>query len=133
MVEAARNNFPGANFDHLGDDLLFPYEDEAFDLVFTVTVLHHNPTPAKEALLSEMWRVTKPGGRLMFLEDFVAGARSEGSTVYPMSVLKFVDLVLETTAGRVTLEHVESVRYPHDDLARGGLISLSKLGIPKKW
>jgi SAM-dependent methyltransferase len=132
MVEVARSNFPEASFDHLGDDLIFPYEDETFDLVFTATVLHHNPTPAKRTLLSEMWRVAKPGGRLMFLEDFVAGAQSENSTVYPMSVLKFVDLVLETTSGQVTLEHVESIRYPHDDVVRGGLISLSKLGIPKK-
>ena len=133
MIEAARSNFPEANFDQLGDDLLFPYEDETFDLVFTVTVLRHNPTPKKKTLLSEMWRVTKPGGRLMFLEDFVAGVQSESSTVYPMSVLRFVDLVLETTAGQVTLEHVESIRYPHDDLTRAGLISLSKLGIPRKW
>ncbi len=132
MIEVARANFPKASFDHLGDELIFPYEDETFDLVFTVTVLHHNPTPAKRTLLSEMWRVTKPGGRLMFLEDFAAGAQSESSTVYPMSVLNFVDLVLETTAGQVTLEHVESIRYPHDDLVRGGLISLAKLGIPKK-
>lgn len=132
IVEVARDNFPEASFDHLGDDLIFPYEDETFDLVFTATVLHHNPTSAKRTLLSEMWRVAKPGGRLMFLEDFVAGAQSESSTVYPMSVLKFVDLVLEATVGQVTLEHVESIRYPHDDVVRGGLISLSKLGIPKK-
>lgn len=133
MVEAARDNFPEASFDRLGDDLLFPHEDESFDLIFTVTVLHHNPTPAKRTLLSEMWRVAKVGGRLMFLEDFVAGPQYEGSTVYPMSVLKFVDLALEVTAGQATLEHVESIRYPHDDLVRGGLISMAKLGIPKKW
>ena len=133
MVEAARENFPEAGFEVLEKDLIFPYEDEAFDLTFTVTVLHHNPTPAKRALLSEMWRVTKPGGRLMFLEDFVAGARSKTSTVYPMSVLDFVDLVLEATAGRVTLEHVESIRYPRDDLVKAGLISLAKLGTPKRW
>ncbi len=133
MVETARHNYPGADFDHLEDDLLFPHEDESFDLVFTVTVLHHNPTPAKKTLLSEMWRVTKPGGRLMFLEDFVTGAQSRGSTVYPMPVLKFVDLVLEATMSQVTLEYVESIRYPHDNLTRGGLITLSKLGIPNKW
>ncbi len=133
MVEVARENFPGAGFEHLGEDLIFPYEDESFDLVFTATVLHHNPTPAKQTLLSEMWRVTKPGGRLTFLEDFVAGPQSENGTVYPMSVLDFVDLVLETAAGRVTLEHVESIRYPQDDLVRGGLISLAKLGTPQRW
>lgn len=133
MVEAARTDFPAANFEVLGEDLTFPYEDEVFDLTFTVTVLHHNPTPAKKALVSEMWRVTKPGGRLMFLEDFVAGAGSKTSTVYPMSVLDFVDLVIRATAGRVTLEHVESLRYPRDDLVKAALLCLSKLGTPKKW
>src|SRR5918995_797017 len=65
MVAAARANFPQRSFEQLGPDLGFPYEDESFDLVFSVTVMHHNPTPAKRTLLSEMWRVAKPGGRLL--------------------------------------------------------------------
>jgi hypothetical protein len=133
MVEAARANFPEARFDRLDRELLLPYEDESFDLVFTVGVLHHNPAKAKRTLVSEMWRVTRPGGRLLFLEDFVAEKRSPGSTVYPMSVLRFVDLVLEATGGQVTLEHVESLRYPRDDVVRAGVIALSRLGVPKKW
>ncbi len=133
MVAAARANFPEGNFDRLGSDLRFPHDDESFDLVFSVTVMHHNPTPAKRTLLSEMWRVARPGGRLLFLEDFVAARRSESSTVYPMSVLEFVGLLLEATNWQVTLEHVESLRYPHDDMTRGGIIAVSKLGVPKRW
>jgi len=133
MVAAARANFPEGRFDRLGSDLLLPYDDESFDLVFSVTVMHHNPTPAKGTLLSEMWRVARQGGRLLFLEDFVAGRWSEKSTVYPMSVLEFVGLLLEATNWQVTLEHVESLRYPHDDVTRGGIIAVSKLGVPKRW
>jgi SAM-dependent methyltransferase len=133
MVEAARANFPEARFDQLDPGLLLPYEDESFDLVFTVTVLHHNPAPAKRTLLSEIWRVTRPGGRLLFLEDFVAERRSPGSTVYPMSVLRFVELLLEATGGQVALEHVESLRYPRDDVVRSAVVALSRLGVPKKW
>ena len=133
MVAAARANFPEGNFDHLGSDLLFRYDDESFDLVFSVTVMHHNPTPAKQTLLSEMWRVARPGGRLLFLEDFVTARSSESSTVYPTSVLEFVGLLLEATNGQVTLEHVESLRYPHEDMTRGGVIAVSKLGVPKRW
>ncbi len=129
-VEAAREEFPEIRFDVLGGDLILPYDDESFDMTFSVDVLHRNPTPAKRALLFEMWRVTRPGGRLILLEEFVTGRRPG---VYPMSVRKFVGLLLEATSGQVVLEHVESLRYPYDDLVRGGLLSLSRLGVPKTW
>lgn len=133
MIDAARLDFPRVHFDHLGPDLLLPYEDESFDLIFTVDVLHHNPTPSKKILLSEIWRVARPGGRLLFLEDFVAGKQSAKSTIYPMPVKHFAQLVIEASAGRVTLEHVQSLRYPRDDVSRAGLMELSKLGVPKRW
>ncbi len=133
MVEAARANFPQCRFARIGDEPVLPYADESFDLAFSVTVMHHNPTPTKRALISEMWRVTRPGGRLMFLDDFVGAGWSTTSTVYPMSVMKFVELLVEATAGQVVLEHVESLRYPHDDFTRGGLLGVSKLGVPKTW
>ncbi|HEX7170923.1 MAG TPA: class I SAM-dependent methyltransferase [Rubrobacter sp.] len=133
MVQAARQNFPERRFDRLGDEQILPYGDESFDLSFSVTVMHHNPTPTKRALIAEMWRVTRPGGRLMFLEDFVSGGWSSKSTVYPMSVSKFAALLVEATAGQVVLEHMESVRYQHDDFTRGGLLSVSKLGVARTW
>jgi SAM-dependent methyltransferase len=133
MVEAARKNFPQCRFDLLTEEPVLPYGDESFDLSFSVTVMHHNPTPTKRALISEMWRVTRPGGRLMFLEDFVSGGWSTTSTVYPMSVNEFVGLLVEATAGQVVLEHVESIRYQHDDFTRGGLLSVSKLGVARTW
>ena len=55
------------------------------------------------------------------------------STVYPMSVTGFVELLVDATAGQVVLEHVESIRYHHDDFTRGGLLSVSKLGVAKTW
>jgi SAM-dependent methyltransferase len=133
MVAAARENFPQCRFDLLGEDSVLPYGDESFDLSFSVTVMHHNPTLTKRALISEMWRVTRPGGRLMFLEDFVSGGWSTTSTVYPMSVNEFVGLLVEATAGQVVLEHVESIRYQHDDFTRGGLLAVSKLGVARTW
>ncbi len=131
LVRAARANFPEGRFDLLGSDLLFPYEDESFDLVFSVTVMHHYPVPAKQTLLSEMWRVARPGGRLLFLENFVFERRSEKPGVHPISVRTFEDLILDATAGQVVLDHVQSLRYPGEDLHRGGAISLLKLGVPK--
>lgn len=133
MLGAALRDYPEARFEHLGTDLLLPYHDESFDLAFTVDTLHHNPTPSKRTLLSEMWRVTRPGGRLLFLEDFVAERMRPGSTIYPMSIKKFASLVMQASVGRVTLEHAQSLRYPGDDISRAGLLELSRLGTPKSW
>ena len=130
MIKAARANFPEHRFDQLGPDLLLPYEDESFDLVFGVDVMQYDLPSVRETLLSEMWRVACPAGRLLFMEDFVPGEETERSSIPFMSVLEFVDLLREVTAGQVVLEHVESLRYPHDDLSRGGVISLRRLGIP---
>lgn len=130
LLRTARTNFPDHRFDSLGSDLLFPYEDGSFDLVFSVTVLLHHPAPARRTLLSEMWRVARPAGRLLFLENFVFARQPEKPVIYPLSVTQFEDLILDATAGRVTLEHVESLRYPDENLRRGGLISLMRLGIP---
>jgi demethylmenaquinone methyltransferase/2-methoxy-6-polyprenyl-1,4-benzoquinol methylase len=132
LVESARANFPEVRFDRLGPDLLFPYEDESFDLVFSVAVMHYNSAPAKRTLLSEMWRVCRPGGGILFLENFVFAGEPEEPSLHPTSVTKFVDLLLEATAGQVVLEHAQSLRYPGEELHTGGLISLLRLGVPKQ-
>ena len=54
-----------------GDALAFP--DAAFDRVFSSMMFHHVPRDEKQAVLSEIRRVLKPGGRLEFL-DFARGA-----------------------------------------------------------
>lgn len=132
-VEAARGEYPEIGFDALGLDPALPHDDESFDMTFSVDVMHRIPTPAKRALLAEMWRVTRPGGRLILLEEFVTDGNSAGTSVYPMPVGRFVGVLLQATSGQVVLEHMESLRYPQDDLVRGGLLSLSRLGVPGKW
>jgi len=127
-VGAARANFPDQHFDLLGSDLLLPYNDESFDLVFSVTFMHNHPTPARRTLLSEMWRVTRPGGRLVLLEDFAVEEQSSRMSRFPLSVLGLLDLLIDATAEQAMLEYVESLRYPHEDMFRSGLISLSKPG-----
>lgn len=131
-VEAARADSPDGRFELLGPDLLLPYDDESFDLVFSVAFMHRHPVPAKRTLLSEMWRVTRPAGRLLFLEDFVVEEGSSGSAPFPTSISQFVDLLTAATAGRVELEDVESFRYPREGPVRGGVLSLSRLGAPQQ-
>jgi len=59
-----------------------PFPDESFDLVFTVLVLHHLPEKAKVGACREMFRVVRPGGRVI-IADFGPphGWRATFSTV----------------------------------------------------
>ncbi len=65
------------------------------------------------------------------MENFVFERQPEKPAVHPTSVTEFKGLILDATAGRVVLEHVESLRYPDEDLRRGAVISLLRLGVPK--
>jgi ubiquinone/menaquinone biosynthesis C-methylase UbiE len=52
------------------DGLTLPYEDEFFDAVTVVHVLHHAVDPNR--LVSEIARVVRRGGRLMIIEDMAS-------------------------------------------------------------
>lgn len=41
-----------------------PFDDESFDVVLSNSIVHHVPQPL--GVLSEAWRVLKPGGQLFF-------------------------------------------------------------------
>jgi SAM-dependent methyltransferase len=125
LLEAARSNFPERRFVRPGSGLRFPCDPGSFDLAFAVDAMSRHSTEAKRTLVSEMWRVTTPGGRLLFLEDFVSSRRATGTP--SLTVTEFEDLVLAATSGRVVLEHVEAIKYLGDEIFRGGLISLMKL------
>ena len=45
-----------------------PFEDATFDVVLISLVLHHLPAEVKVAGLREVYRVLKPGGRLLVIE-----------------------------------------------------------------
>lgn len=72
MLEVASAQLgPSAELKHAPAESL-PFEDGAFDTVVTTNALHFFRRP--ENALSEMWRVTKPGGRVVITDwcgDFV--------------------------------------------------------------
>jgi len=45
-----------------------PYPDAVFDRVFSSFMFHHLPANEKEKMLSEAWRVLRPGGELHMLD-----------------------------------------------------------------
>lgn len=67
MLSQARNRVPEASFALYAGDRL-PYLDNAFDLSYTVCVLHHVDPDRRRALLAEMARVTRPDGLVAVFE-----------------------------------------------------------------
>ena len=45
-----------------------PYEDESYDLVVGIGIIHHLPVEGLKAAVNESYRVLKPGGQAFFLE-----------------------------------------------------------------
>jgi ubiquinone/menaquinone biosynthesis C-methylase UbiE len=69
MITEARRRTAGIAADvgfQVADALALPFEDNSFDLARTETVLQHLAEPARA--VSEMARVTRPGGRVGALE-----------------------------------------------------------------
>ena len=64
---ATKRNLTGANF-AVYDGCNFPFADECFDLVFIAGVLHHVDFTLHQALMKEINRTLKKGGRLVLFE-----------------------------------------------------------------
>ncbi len=133
MVDAAAANFPEHSFSTIEEDLDLGLGDEGFDVAFTVTVLHHNRPEVRRRLIRQMWRAVRPGGMLAFLEDVVGSRLAPRGTTYPMAIGDLVSDIIEGGRGALVLEHVEALRYPHDDFHRAALVAVAKLGVPKRW
>jgi SAM-dependent methyltransferase len=53
-----------------GDAAALPFPDSSFDLAATMRTLHHVPRP--ELVLAELTRVTRPGGRVLVVDQLGA-------------------------------------------------------------
>jgi ubiquinone/menaquinone biosynthesis C-methylase UbiE len=66
-IEQARRRNPKVNY-VVGSVDQLPFDDEFFDVCFTICVMHHVPPPQWTSFLCEMRRVLKPGGIALVLE-----------------------------------------------------------------
>jgi len=64
LLNEARKSVPSVNFQK-GDAMQLGFENNFFDIVFGSSVLHHLEF---EKSLKEIYRVLKPGGRIIFAE-----------------------------------------------------------------
>jgi ubiquinone/menaquinone biosynthesis C-methylase UbiE len=113
MLAMARQRLGEQASLHLGDAALMPYPDGAFDLILATTALHEMPPQVRAAVLGEMKRVLRAGGRIL-LTDYEPGPARPGRGW----VTKAVIAVSELAADR------SHRRNYHDFMAHGGLPTL---------
>jgi ubiquinone/menaquinone biosynthesis C-methylase UbiE len=123
----ARRRAPGAMTFTVGVAQDLPLPDSSFDLVTCTLAIHHVPARKREAAFAEMYRVTRPGGRLL-VADFdpsqQAFPRHPGArrmhravaTVGPLEDLAAAAgyRVGSSSAGLPLLRYVLAVRPEHD-------------------
>ncbi len=63
-IETARRSLPQADLRQC-DGPLLPFADASFDCVTCIEVLEHIPQTMRRTALREVWRVLKPGGKLV--------------------------------------------------------------------
>jgi ubiquinone/menaquinone biosynthesis C-methylase UbiE len=64
LIDVAISKSINASFQKM-DALYLNYDDQTFDVVFGSSILHHLP---EKAALTEVFRVLKPGGKIIFAE-----------------------------------------------------------------
>ncbi|WP_336212266.1 class I SAM-dependent methyltransferase [Nonomuraea sp. LPB2021202275-12-8] len=68
MIEYARGRAPGNCGYEVGEGQNLPFPDGSYDAVVSSLALHHIPADARQEALREMFRVLRPGGRLVIAE-----------------------------------------------------------------
>ena len=66
-IERARKNNPGVDY-RAYDGGTLPFDDDEFDLSFSVNVLHHVEPGDRAAVVAELGRVVRPGGLIAIVE-----------------------------------------------------------------
>jgi len=65
LIDIAKENHPEGRF-VVGSVVSLPYKDNFFDVSLSVATLHHIPSREQRRIaLTEMYRVTKPGGKVI--------------------------------------------------------------------
>jgi SAM-dependent methyltransferase len=67
LLDEARRRNPGTAYE-LTDGKRLPYDDGAFDIAFTICVMHHVPPADWVDFMAELRRVTRPGGLVFVFE-----------------------------------------------------------------
>jgi ubiquinone/menaquinone biosynthesis C-methylase UbiE len=110
IAQARRRAPGGASFTVGVAQDLSAFPDGAFDVVTSTLALHHVPARKRQDAFREMYRVTRPGGRLL-VADFDPSRR-----------------VLRLHGGAARMRHAAATIGPLDDLAAGAGYQVEAVG-----
>jgi SAM-dependent methyltransferase len=87
QLAAARGLAERVRFEHCDASKKLSFEDGTFDAAFSNDVLCH--LPGRAQVLSEMFRVLKPGGRMLFSDALVLGGMISSEEIATRSSIGF--------------------------------------------
>jgi ubiquinone/menaquinone biosynthesis C-methylase UbiE len=87
QLALARGLASQARFEQCDASKNLPFDDNTFDAVFSNDVLCH--LPRRPAVLVEMFRVLKPGGRMLFSDALVVGGMVSNEEIATRSSIGF--------------------------------------------
>ncbi len=87
QLAAARGLAERARFEESDASQNLPFDQDSFDAVFANDVLCH--LPGRGAVLAEMFRVLKPGGRMLFSDALVIGGMISHEEIATRSSIGF--------------------------------------------
>jgi SAM-dependent methyltransferase len=87
QLALARGLVAEARFEQCDASKKLPFDDDTFDAVFSNDVLCH--LPGRPEVLGEMFRVLKPGGRMLFSDALVIGGLISNEEIATRSSIGF--------------------------------------------
>ena len=115
------------NVDIVADIVDLPFEDSSIDRIINIAVLEHVPDP--EAVVKEMHRVLRPGGRILCLMPFIQGFHAS-----PFDFGRRTKEGIKTLFGDFEVESVQNSGGPNSGflwIFQEWLAILLSFGIPQ--
>lgn len=126
MLDMARNLIPKAEFYKI-DSYKLPFKDNEFDMVFTITVLHHNPYEQQTKIIDELIRVTRPNGYILLMEGIYPKKMQTSFNMFPRPVDDWIEEVTKNNRAQVV-----KIKFIHWWILRDIVFALiRKMGISK--
>jgi SAM-dependent methyltransferase len=137
-IEWSRRAVPGIPLEVNGDDPPMPYDDDAFDAVYAISVFTHFPTARQGPWAAELSRILRPGGLALVttMGPWAFAALPEGAEE-PLPGFWFhgAGTAFNDSAAIHTREGLEHFFSPHFETVswtRGGLDGFQDLALFRK-